>query len=71
MKKKTAKRVLKDTISLLIEYLQDLSHISNQPHTQFAYGEKLAYTEILELLSEWEKAEKNGLDFDIEKRFPL
>ncbi|MBQ7912894.1 MAG: hypothetical protein IJ308_04000 [Clostridia bacterium] len=66
-----AENVLKDMISLLTSYLNELSDISDTPGTQFAYGEKTAYTECLEILSTWDQAEENGLDFDIERRFPL
>lgn len=66
-----AENILKEMISLLTSYLKDLSDISDSPETQFAYGEKTAYTECLELLSKWEQAEKNGLNFDVEQRFPL
>lgn len=68
MQKKSATQVLKDMIMLLTEYLTELS---NSDSTEFVYGEQTAYVECLEFLSHWEHAEENGLDFDVEKRFPL
>lgn len=54
---------------LLISYLDDLKDIRRD--TPFAYGEKTAYTECLEILQLWEHAATHGLNFDIEKRYPL
>ena len=71
MQKKNEKEVLIYMINLLIEYLEELSVITDTPDNQFAYGEKTAYVECLEMLSAWEKAEENGLVFDVERRFPL
>ncbi len=71
MQKKHAEKILKDLIDLLITYLIELSDVTDEPHTQFEYGEKYAYIECLEFLQWWEKANENGLDFDIEKRFPI
>ena len=71
MKKKTAEQLLPDLIQILKSYLTELSNIQDTPKEQFAYGEKTAYTECLEWLSAWDKAEENGLNFEIEKRFPL
>lgn len=71
MQKKTANELLNILISLLIVYLEELSSASILDEDQFCYGEKIAYTECLELLQHWEFAEANGLDFDVENRFPL
>lgn len=68
MQKQSATQILKDMIALLTEYLTELS---NSASTDFIYGEQTAYVECLELLAHWEHAEENGLDFDVEKRFPL
>lgn len=67
---KNANEVLSDMIVLLIHYLNELSDC-NETSAPFAYGEKTAYVECLEMLSEWENAEEKGLDFEVEKRFPL
>ena len=71
MQKKTANELLIFLISMLTDYLEDLSSSSALDENQFCYGEKTAYTECLEWLQEWEFAESNGLDFEIENRFPL
>ena len=70
MQKKTSTELLSYIIPLLIEYLEELSQ---NPETDdpFLYGEKTAYVECLEWLQEWEFAPAFGLDFDVEKRFPL
>ena len=71
MQKKTANELLNFLISLLTVYLEELSSASALDADQFCYGEKTAYAECLELLQQWECAEANGLDFDVENRFPL
>ena len=71
MQKKTANELLIFLISLLTAYLEELSSSSALDENQFCYGEKTAYTECLEWLQEWEFAESNGLDFEIENCYPL
>ena len=71
MQKKNAEQTLISTIHTLTRYLYDLQEIKDTPHDQFAYGEKTAYVECLEMLLRWEKSETYGLDFDVETRFPL
>ena len=71
MQKKTAQEVLTYMIDVLIMYLRELDDVSNIPSEQFAYGEKTAYTECLEMIGEWKHAEKFGVPADIEKVFPL
>lgn len=71
MQKKNANEVLIHMIGLLTEYLNELSDVHDTPDQQFAYGEKTAYTECLELLAEWERAPQNGLIENVEKIFPL
>lgn len=68
--KKTACAVLSHMIELLISYLEELER-SATDGDDFAYGEKTAYVECLELLQDWESAEKFRLDFNVEQRFPL
>lgn len=70
MKKKNADEVLENMIRTLLLYLEELSE-SEKDGNGFLYGERTAYTECLEWAQEWEKAEEVGLDFDIEKRYPL
>lgn len=69
MQKKTSAQLLSAMIPLLIENLEELS--SAPDDDPFAYGEKTAYVECLEWLQAWEHAEKFGLNFEVEKRFPL
>ena len=71
MQKKTANELLIFLISLLTAYLEELSSSSALDPDLFCYGEKTAYTECLEWLQQWEFAQANGLDFDVENRFPL
>lgn len=66
----------KETLSyiknMLVDRLKELQEIKSDDENQFAYGEKTAYAECLEWLQTvWEDAKKNGLNFDIEKVFPL
>lgn len=68
---KNAETVLKYMIAFLIQCLEELSDATDLPDRQFCYGEKTAFVECLEVLADWEQAEKNGLDFNVEERFPL
>ena len=64
-----------DTIIYLKEtllcYLEELKELHSKHDDLFAYGEKTAYTECLEILQLWDNAAQHGLDFEIEKRYPL
>ena len=71
MRKLKAEEVLKMLIDLLLEYIDDLKDYKDQESTQFQYGERSAYTECIEYIQLWERAEENGLTFDIEERYPL
>ncbi len=67
--KKTAEKVLihlKKILELNLEELYDCERISD-----FIYGEKTAYVECLEIVQQWECAEDIGLNYEIEKRYPL
>ena len=65
----TAEETLRALIDLLVFYLGELADVhADEP---FLYGERTAYTECLELLQLWERAEEYGLDFEIEERYPL
>lgn len=68
---KNADEVLKRLIKLLLISLEELSEYQDLEGQQFEYGERLAYTECLECIQLWKGASQNGLDFDIEKRYPL
>ena len=71
MDKRNAVEVLKSMIGILKGYVDDLADYHDVPNQQFQYGEKVAYIECLEMIQEWELAEENGLDFDIEKKYPI
>lgn len=66
-----AANILKYMIDLLLSYLEELSSVKTIDENDFAYGEKTAYTECLEIVQLWEHARSYGLDFDIEKKYPL
>lgn len=71
MQKETAEEVLTMLSKLLLSYLEELFKYKDTPSAQFQYGERVAYTECLEWIQCWENAQQNGLDFEIEKRYPL
>ena len=71
MKKPSAEETLSYMIDLFLEYLESLSSTQNPEKEQFILGERTAYVECLEIIQCWEHARKNGLDFDIEARFPV
>ena len=72
MQKKNANEILIYIIQLFTTYLHELSEVlEEEPDNQFAYGEKTAYTECLEILSLWEYAKDNGLKENLEMLFPL
>ncbi len=62
-----SEQVLEYMIELLLEYVDELFCENND----FCYGERTAYTECLEIIQYWKKAKFKGLDFDIEKKYPL
>ncbi len=69
MKKLTAKETLKKLIAALTDSLIELEECPTQ--TEFIYGEKTAYVECMGWVQRWRSAAKNGLNYEIEKRFPL
>ncbi|MBR2971055.1 MAG: hypothetical protein IKC48_04605 [Clostridia bacterium] len=71
MQKKSSEEVLEMMIQLLLVYLEELSVFKDIDGEQFLYGERTAYTECLEMIQEWEYADINGLNFDIEEKYPL
>lgn len=72
MAKGTSEQVMKRMIDTFTGYLEDLSYpASAYENWDFAFGEKTAFVECLEILQTWDKAEENGLDYDIEKKFPI
>ena len=71
MKRLKEKEILELMINVLISYLDEMKEYQDVESEQFKYGEKVAYIECLEYLQIWEKANEYGLNFDIEKRYPL
>ena len=71
MNGKSSDEVLQRMIERLLVYIEELSDYKNVEGQQFQYGERLAYTECLEWIQEWKYAEYNGLNFDIEEKYPL
>lgn len=64
-----AEEILEYLIELLLGYLEELSVADST--NAFICGEQVAYTECLEMIQLWKYADEFGLNFDIEKKFPL
>ncbi len=58
-------------ITYLTQYLNDLENVDATTEQEFNYGEKTAFVECLEMIQLWKKAKINGLNYNIEQRFPL
>ena len=71
MEKQAAKTSLIWIERWLESVIAELSEIKDDADGQFAYGEKVAYTECYEKLEIWKEAKKYGWEEDIEKKFPL
>lgn len=56
---------------VLLRYLEQLKDARAAGENSFLYGEQTAYTECLEWIGLWEHAAEHGIDFDIEKCYPL
>ncbi len=67
----TAEETLTYLIEIVSSYLEELSQYDIYEKNAFIYGEKTAYVECLEILQKWKDARENGLNYDIEERFPL
>ena len=66
-----AEEILVYLAELLLMYLEELKDVKQSGENSFQYGEQTAYTECLEIIQAWKGAAKIGLDFDIEKKYPL
>ena len=66
-----AKEVLEYMVERLSEYLEELRDTKPEDADCFGYGERTAYTECLEMIRLCKKADRIGLDFEIEKKYPL
>ena len=71
MKELTAVETLNYIIDLFLYYLENLEVENNPEKEQFISGERIAYIECLEIIQYWKHARSNGLDFNIEERFPV
>ena len=71
MKRLMERETLLYLIDLLTANLYELNFATSEDADQFAYGEKTAYAECLEVIQQWSESEKNGLDCTIEKKYPL
>lgn len=71
MKRLTERETLLYLIDLLTDNLDELNFATDGDADQFAYGEKTAYAECLEVIQLWSESGKNGLNYDIEKKYPL
>ncbi len=69
--KMSADETLLHLFNTLVTNLFELKDAKSSDEDRFAYGQKTAYVEVLEILQEWEDAIIHGLDFDVEKHFPL
>ncbi len=50
---------------LFEEYLSELKEIKEEDENQFAYGEKVAYMECLDLIRMWRESQKRKVDFSV------
>ena len=71
MQKKNAEEILEMMIKVLLLYIDELFVCTDEGNEAFQYGERTAYTECLEWIQLWRYAEANGLDFNIEEKYPL
>lgn len=72
MEKYPAEEILTMMMDCLISNLEECEEEEQKGKlSEFAYGSKTAYVEMLELIQRWEKAEEYGLDWDIEENFPV
>ena len=70
MESKSAAMILSYLEKLLTEYLEELNDVTSADKNQFAYGEKTAYVECLEIIQQWESSSL-GQATCVEERFPL
>ncbi len=71
MKDFTAEETLQNIIELFVCYLEELCTVDRYNQNEFIHGEKTAYVECLEIIQAWKNARTSGLNFDIEKKFPI
>lgn len=68
---KDAEEILKSLAEYLIMCIEEIRDFGDIRANMFHYGEQMAYTECLEYIQCRDKSTNCGLDFDIEKKYPL
>lgn len=66
-----AEEVLMLMADALLEYLEELKDSKAVDADGFAYGQRMAYTECLEMMQQYDDAKALGLNFNIENKYPL
>ncbi len=66
-----AEETLLYLIEILLISMEELKDYKNTKEQQFQYGERVAYTECMEIVQKWKKAAQNGLNFNVEEVYPL
>ncbi len=61
-----------ETLLLIIRNCEEcLKKLEAMDDSEFVVGKRHAYVECLEIIQNWAEAKLVGLDYDIEKRYPL
>ena len=71
MVKKSSEEILEIMIRQLLIYIEELFEDQGERKNEFQYGQRTAYTECLGWIQMWKYAGINGLNFDIEQKYPL
>lgn len=66
---KTSEEVLETLIDLCTLYLDELFKVPSK--SDFVHGEMTAFTECLENIQLWEKAESHKLDYEIANKYKI
>lgn len=66
---KSAEQVLVDLIHTLTQNIEEIN--AQRMQSPFVIGEIYAYTESLEIIQMWEKANYYGLDYDVENKYRI
>ena len=68
-----ARETLLDLIDEITSSLEELQNIEESGELDlYGEGAKAVYVELLEFIQQrWKESEEQGLDFDIEERFPV
>ena len=61
-----------ETLLLIIRNCEEcLKKLEAMDDSELVVGKRHAYVECLEIIQNWAEAKLVGLDYDIEKRYPL